>query len=85
MIYLIDNGAETETGMPQAYELNTIQDLEDVICRLYHEDDLCMSEILSNLEVRGLSIEAVAELYINMRNYTGDGLALIDEVGEFAL
>ena len=77
MIYLTDDKT--------TYELETIQDVEEVVQRIYFEDDICMSELLASLEIGGLSIEATAELYISLRNYVGDGISVINEEGEFAL
>lgn len=77
MIYLTDDKT--------TYELETIQDVEEVVQRIYFEDDICMSELLASLEIGGLSIEATAELYISLRNYAGDGISVINEEGEFAL
>ena len=84
MIYLknnIVNGPVVDT-----YELETIQDAEEVIIRLFRENEnLCMAEVLSLIEISGLSIQAQAELYIGMRNSVGECLSIVDECGEFAL
>ena len=61
------------------------EDVEYVIKRMYSDSDVSMSELLSSLEISGISIEAIAELYIDMRNSVGECISLIDEAGEFVL
>ena len=64
------------------------EDYEELIAyikEIYRYEDVCMSEILASLEVRGLSVEATAELYMEMRNWCGDEVAMIDENGDFVL
>lgn len=64
------------------------EDYEELIAyikEIYHYEDVCMSEILASLEIRGLSVEATAQLYMEMRNWCGDEVAMIDENGDFVL
>ena len=67
------------------YRFDDCRKLVEHIQQIYIDDDICMSEILASIEVQGLSIEAQAELYMELRNWTGDSISMIDEEGNFVL
>ena len=67
------------------YRFDDCRKLVEHIQQIYIDDDICMSEILASIEVQGLSIEAQAELYMELRNGTGDSISMVDEEGNFVL
>ena len=78
MYTLIDNNN-------RIYRFDDYKKLVKHIQQVYINDDICMSEILASIEVQGLSVEAQAELYMELRNWTGDSISMIDEDGDFVL
>ena len=64
-------------------------DMEDVLMHvkmLYINEDVCMSEILADIEIQGISLEHAAELYMEFRNWADDNqISMIDEEGNFVL
>lgn len=67
------------------YRFDDCRKLVEHIQQIYIDDDICMSEILASIEVQGLSIEAQTELYMELRNWTGDSISMVDEEGNFVL
>ena len=47
----------TVTSREEAYSL---------IYEIYMQNDLCLTEILAGIEIHGLSVEAVAEVYATL-------------------
>ena len=67
------------------YVFTELNDVIQHIQLIYFNDDICMSEILAGIEVQGLTLEGAAELYMELRNWAGDGVSMIDENGDFVL
>lgn len=78
-IYLIDHSCY------DTYIFDNLSDLKNKILDMYHQDDICIGEFLSNFEVIGLNMDMLTSLYIEIRNKTGDTISLIDENGDFVL
>ena len=63
-------------------EAKGIDEAFDDIIKIYLKEDLCIEELMSSIEVNGLSLEDVFELVVRLyKNIEGDTLIRI--IGEY--
>ena len=66
----------------QVIEVDTPEKAEQLIMAMYIQNDVCIGELMEQIEIRGLSMTQVAQVYaFCYENIEGDEICRIDSDG----